>query len=156
MQSSILQKFRELITQFPHLVLKIQFSLKHSNKYKRPWKYTNIIFCKHHMASQCGTNLHILHSFSYMCYKILFLFLTFYSSFVIHCFHHISFFFFLFFILFFFFLFLFFKGTTIQTSWDTAAESLQSSLTLCSPIDGSPPGSPSPGFSRQEHCCCCC
>ena len=95
MQSSVLQKFRELITLFPHLVLKIQFSLKHSNKYKRPWKYTNIIFCKHHMASQCGTNLHILHSFSYMCYTILFLFLTFFSSFVIHCFHHISFFSFL-------------------------------------------------------------
>ena len=41
-------------------------------------------------------------------------------------------------------LFLFFKGTTIQTSWDTAAESLQSNPTLCSPIDGSPPGSPVP------------
>jgi len=32
-----------------------------------------------------------------------------------------------------------------------AAESLQSCLTLCDPIDGSPPGSPSLGFSRQEH-----
>ena len=32
-----------------------------------------------------------------------------------------------------------------------AAKSLQSCLTLCDPIDGSPPGSPSPGFSRQEH-----
>ena len=34
-----------------------------------------------------------------------------------------------------------------------AAKSLQSCLTLCDPIDGSPPGSPVPclGFSRQEH-----
>ena len=32
-----------------------------------------------------------------------------------------------------------------------AAESLQSCPTLCDPIDGSPPGSPSLGFSRQEH-----
>ena len=32
-----------------------------------------------------------------------------------------------------------------------AAESLQSCLTLCDPIDGSPPGSPSLGFSRQQH-----
>ena len=29
----------------------------------------------------------------------------------------------------------------------TAAKSLQSCLTLCDPIDGSPPGSPSLGFS---------
>ena len=33
----------------------------------------------------------------------------------------------------------------------TAAKSLQSCLTLCVPIDGSPPGFPSLGFSRQEH-----
>ena len=33
----------------------------------------------------------------------------------------------------------------------TAAKSLQSCLTLCDPIDSSPPGSPSLGFSRQEH-----
>ena len=33
----------------------------------------------------------------------------------------------------------------------TAAKSLQSYQTLCDPIDGSPPGSPSLGFSRQEH-----
>ena len=33
----------------------------------------------------------------------------------------------------------------------TAAESLQSCPTLCDPIDGSPPGSPSLGLSRQEH-----
>ena len=33
-----------------------------------------------------------------------------------------------------------------------AAKSLQSCLTLCDPIDGSPPGSPPAlGFSRQEH-----
>ena len=32
-----------------------------------------------------------------------------------------------------------------------AAKPLQSCRTLCDPIDGSPPGSPSLGFSRQEH-----
>ena len=32
-----------------------------------------------------------------------------------------------------------------------AAKSLQSCPTLCDPIDGSPPGSPSLGFSRQQH-----
>ena len=32
-----------------------------------------------------------------------------------------------------------------------AAKSLQSCPTLCDPIDGSLPGSPSLGFSRQEH-----
>ena len=32
-----------------------------------------------------------------------------------------------------------------------AAESLQSCPTLCDPIDGSPPGCPSLGFSKQEH-----
>ena len=32
-----------------------------------------------------------------------------------------------------------------------AAKSFQSCPTLCNPIDGSPPGSPSLGFSRQEH-----
>ena len=32
-----------------------------------------------------------------------------------------------------------------------AAKSLQSCLTLDDPIDGSPPGLPSLGFSRQEH-----
>ena len=31
------------------------------------------------------------------------------------------------------------------------AEWLQSCQTLCDPIDGSPPGPPSLGFSRQEH-----
>ena len=41
-----------------------------------------------------------------------------------------------------------------QTKWNTAAaaaKSLQSCLTLCDPIDGSLPGSPSLGLSRQEH-----
>ena len=33
----------------------------------------------------------------------------------------------------------------------TAAKSLQLCLTLCDPIDSSPPGCPSLGFSRQEH-----
>ena len=32
-----------------------------------------------------------------------------------------------------------------------AAKSLQSCSTLCDPMDGSPPGSPVLGFSRQEH-----
>ena len=32
-----------------------------------------------------------------------------------------------------------------------AAKSLQSCLTLCDPIDSSPPGSPIPGFSRPEY-----
>ena len=32
-----------------------------------------------------------------------------------------------------------------------AAKSLQSCPTLCDPRDSSPPGSPSLGFSRQEH-----
>ena len=32
-----------------------------------------------------------------------------------------------------------------------AAKSLQSCPTLCNPIDGSSPGSPILGFSRQEH-----
>ena len=32
-----------------------------------------------------------------------------------------------------------------------AAKSLRLCPTLCDPIDGGPPGSPSLGFSRQEH-----
>ena len=32
-----------------------------------------------------------------------------------------------------------------------AAKSLQSCLTLCNPIDGSPPGFPVPAILRQEH-----
>ena len=31
------------------------------------------------------------------------------------------------------------------------AKSLQSCPTVCDPIDGSPPGSPSLGFSRQKY-----
>ena len=43
-----------------------------------------------------------------------------------------------------------------HTAWSSvctaaAARSLQSCPTLCDPIDGSPPGPPSLGFSRQEH-----
>ena len=40
---------------------------------------------------------------------------------------------------------------TLHTVFHAAAKSLQSYPTLCDPIDGSPPGSPSLGFSRQEH-----
>ena len=40
---------------------------------------------------------------------------------------------------------------TSLTGYAAAAESLQSCPTLCDPIDSSPPGSPSLGFSRQEH-----
>ena len=45
-----------------------------------------------------------------------------------------------------FFSFLYNKHAAAAT-----AKSLQSCPTLCDPIDGSPPGSPSLGFSRQEH-----
>ena len=38
-----------------------------------------------------------------------------------------------------------------QKTAAAAAKSLQSCPTLCDPEDGSPPGSPSLGFSRQEH-----
>ena len=38
-----------------------------------------------------------------------------------------------------------------STSAAAAAKSLQSCPTLCDPIDSSPSGSPSLGFSRQEH-----
>ena len=37
------------------------------------------------------------------------------------------------------------------TAAAAAAKSLQWCLTLCDPRDGSPPGSPSLGFSRQEY-----
>ena len=37
------------------------------------------------------------------------------------------------------------------TNCVAAAKLLQVCPTLCNPIDGSPPGSPSLGFSRQEH-----
>ena len=39
----------------------------------------------------------------------------------------------------------------IALATTTTTKSLQSCTTLCSPIDSSPPGSPSLGFSRQEH-----
>ena len=38
-----------------------------------------------------------------------------------------------------------------MTNFAAAAKSLQSCPTLCDPINGSPPGFPSLGFSRQEH-----
>ena len=41
--------------------------------------------------------------------------------------------------------------TLMAESAAAAAKSLQSCPTLCDPIDGSPPGFPSLGFSRQEH-----
>ena len=42
--------------------------------------------------------------------------------------------------------------TPWKESYDQpAAKSLQSCLTLCDPIDGSPPGSSIPGISRQDH-----
>ena len=37
------------------------------------------------------------------------------------------------------------------TATPAAAKSLQSCLTLCDPIDGSPPGSAVPGILQQEH-----
>ena len=40
---------------------------------------------------------------------------------------------------------------SLYTCIAAAAKSLQSCPTLCNPIDSSPPGSPIPGFSRQEH-----
>ena len=43
------------------------------------------------------------------------------------------------------------KNLLTNVNAATAAKSLQSCPTLCNPIDGSPPGSPSLGFSRQEH-----
>ena len=45
----------------------------------------------------------------------------------------------------------FIETQKIQNWTHYAAKSLQSCPTLCDPIDGSPPGSPSLGFSRQEH-----
>ena len=41
--------------------------------------------------------------------------------------------------------------TGLETAAAIAAKSLQSCPTLCDPIDGSPPGFLSLGFSRQEH-----
>ena len=42
-------------------------------------------------------------------------------------------------------------GRTVSFPTAAAAKSLQSCPTLCDAIDGSPPGSPSLGFSRQEY-----
>ena len=43
------------------------------------------------------------------------------------------------------------ESNTNHAAAAAAAKSLQSCPTLCDPIDGSPPGSPPLGFSRQEH-----
>ena len=51
------------------------------------------------------------------------------------------------------------QPTSLLRPWDfpgrntaaAAAKSLQSCPALCNPTDGSPPGFPSLGFSRQEH-----
>ena len=43
------------------------------------------------------------------------------------------------------------KRNSANSAPAAAAKSLQPCPTLCNPIDGSPPGSPSLGFSRQEH-----
>ena len=43
------------------------------------------------------------------------------------------------------------KYFSVTPAAAAAAKSLQLCPTLCDPIDGSPPGSPSLGFSRQEH-----
>jgi len=43
------------------------------------------------------------------------------------------------------------SGSVIYIYAAAAAKSLQLCPTLCDPIDSSPPGSPSLGFSRQEH-----
>ena len=44
-----------------------------------------------------------------------------------------------------------FCSKTLSKLIHAAAKALQSCPTLCDPTDGSPPGSPSLGFSRQEH-----
>ena len=44
-----------------------------------------------------------------------------------------------------------YSNTPVSAAAAAAANSLQSCPTLCDPIDGSPLGSLSPGFSRQEH-----
>ena len=43
-----------------------------------------------------------------------------------------------------------FTAITITPTAAAAAESLQSYLTLCNPIDGSPPGSPVPGILQAR------
>ena len=47
--------------------------------------------------------------------------------------------------------FLFCYSQTTAAAAAAPAKWRQSCPTLCDPIDGSPPGSPSLGFSRQEH-----
>ena len=42
------------------------------------------------------------------------------------------------------------KKLTIHLAAAAAAKSLQSCPTLCDPIDGSPPGSPVPGFLQAR------
>ena len=44
-----------------------------------------------------------------------------------------------------------FFSVSLSFATVAAAKSFQSCLTLCDPINGSPPGSLSLGFSRQEH-----
>ena len=46
---------------------------------------------------------------------------------------------------------LYLYSTVCMKTAAAAAKSLQSCLTLCDPTDGSPLGSPSLGFFRQEH-----
>ena len=41
-------------------------------------------------------------------------------------------------------------STTVPPAAAAAAKSLQSCLTLCDPIDGSPPGSPVPGILQAR------
>ena len=43
------------------------------------------------------------------------------------------------------------KHSIVKQLCCCCSKSLQSCPTLCDPMDGSPPGSPSLGFSRQEH-----
>ena len=42
------------------------------------------------------------------------------------------------------------SGKDEDSIWKDAAKSLQSCLTLCDPIDGSPPGSPIPGILQAR------
>ena len=42
------------------------------------------------------------------------------------------------------------QGVGVGNRYEYAAKSLQWSLTLCDPIDGSPPGSPVPGILQAR------
>ena len=42
------------------------------------------------------------------------------------------------------------RGVTVRHAAAAAAKSLQLCLTLCDPIDGSPPGSPIPGILQAR------